>query len=133
MGPVVEADGDDLAGDDGREQAAAFERRLTGDRRTGLPRRPVEELDRVAGEAAVPLVAGDGDAPAGAGWRRRGSHSSPPRSMPNSIESTRASQLASMMFSLTPMLPQLSSPSLASSSTRVTAPVPLVSSRMRTL
>ena len=53
--------------------------------------------------------------------------------MPYSMESTRASQLASMMFSLTPMLPQVSSPSLASSSTRVTAPVPLFSSRMRTL
>ncbi len=67
------------------------------------------------------------------GWVDARSQASRPRSIPNSIESTRASQLASMMFSLTPMLPQLSSPSLASRSTRVTAPVPLVSSRMRTL
>src|SRR5659263_494367 len=56
MGPVVEADGDDLAGDDGREQAAAFERRLTGDRRTGLPRRPVEELDRPAWEPGAAVT-----------------------------------------------------------------------------
>ena len=46
-------------------------------------------------------------------------------SMPASSESTSASQLASMMFSDTPIAPQLSMPSLASSSTRVTAPVPL--------
>src|SRR5262249_8195112 len=56
-----------------------------------------------------------------------------PGSMPASSESTSASQLASMMFSETPIDPQVSWPSLASSRTRVTAPVPLVSSRMRTL
>ena len=48
-----------------------------------------------------------------------------PGSMPASSESTSASQLASMMFSDTPIAPQVSVPSLASSSTRVTAPVPL--------
>ena len=56
-----------------------------------------------------------------------------PGSMPASSESTSASQLASMMFSETPIVPQASVPSLASSSTRVTAPVPFDSSRMRTL
>ena len=54
-------------------------------------------------------------------------------SIPASSESTSASQLASMMFSETPIEPHVSTPSLASSSTRVTAPVPLRSSRMRTL
>ena len=53
--------------------------------------------------------------------------------MPASSESTSASQLASMMFSETPIVPQVSRPSLASSSTRVTAPVPFTSSRIRTL
>ena len=53
--------------------------------------------------------------------------------MPASSESTSASQLASIMFSDTPMAPQVSLPSLASSRTRVTAPVPFVSSRIRTL
>ena len=38
-----------------------------------------------------------------------------------------------MMFSDTPIDPQVSRPSLASSSTRVTAAVPFTSSRMRTL
>src|SRR5918997_6017580 len=54
-------------------------------------------------------------------------------SMPASSESTSASQLASMMFSDTPIAPQVSWPSVASRRTRVIAPVPLVSSRMRTL
>src|SRR5207302_11492121 len=53
--------------------------------------------------------------------------------IPYSSESSSASQEASMMFSDTPIEPQTSSPSEASSSTRVTAPVPFVSSRMRTL
>src|SRR5215218_8833890 len=47
-----------------------------------------------------------------------------PGSMPASSESTSASQLASMMFSETPIEPHVSCPSLASTSTRVTAPVP---------
>ena len=38
-----------------------------------------------------------------------------------------------MMFSDTPIEPQTSWPSEASSSTRVTAPVPFASSRIRTL
>src|SRR5213076_2101538 len=50
-----------------------------------------------------------------------------------SSESTSASHEAAMMFSLTPIEPHESVPSEASRSTRVTAPVPLVSSRMRTL
>ena len=50
-----------------------------------------------------------------------------------SSESTSASQEASMTFSETPIEPHTSWPSDASSSTRVTASVPLVSSRMRTL
>ena len=54
-------------------------------------------------------------------------------SMPASSESTSASQLASITFSCTPIAPQVSVPSEASSSTRVTAAVALVSSRMRTL
>ena len=56
-----------------------------------------------------------------------------PGSMPASSESTSASQLASMTFSLTPIVPQVSVPSEASRSTRVTAPVAFCSSRMRTL
>jgi hypothetical protein len=44
-----------------------------------------------------------------------------------------ASQLASITFSDTPIAPQVSVPSDASSSTRVTAPVAFASSRMRTL
>src|SRR3954452_4841454 len=54
-------------------------------------------------------------------------------SMPASSESTSASQLASITFSETPIEPHVSTPSDESSSTRVTAPVPLRSSRMRTL
>ena len=50
-----------------------------------------------------------------------------------SSESTRASQEASMMFSETPIVPHSRSPSAESSRTRVTAPVPCDSSRMRTL
>jgi hypothetical protein len=38
-----------------------------------------------------------------------------------------------MMFSLTPMVDQLRSPSVESSNTRVTAPVPLAVSSTRTL
>ena len=53
--------------------------------------------------------------------------------MPASSESTSASQLASMTFSCTPIAPQVSVPSEASSSTRVTAAVAFASSRMRTL
>ena len=56
-----------------------------------------------------------------------------PTCMPCSSESTSASQDASIMFSETPIEPHTSSPSDESSSTRVTAPVPFVSSRMRTL
>ncbi len=66
-------------------------------------------------------------------WRARARAAPGRGSMPASSESTSASQLASMMFSETPIAPQVSVPSLASSSTRVTAPVPLFSSRMRTL
>ena len=50
-----------------------------------------------------------------------------------SSESTSASQEASMMFSETPIVPHSRSPSEESSRTRVTAPVPWVSSRIRTL
>src|SRR4051794_1637995 len=50
-----------------------------------------------------------------------------------SSESTSASQEASMMFSETPIVPHSLSPSVESSRTRVTAPVPWASSRMRTL
>ncbi len=50
-----------------------------------------------------------------------------------SSESTSASQEASMMFSETPIVPHSRSPSEESSSTRVIASVPWVSSRMRTL
>ena len=50
-----------------------------------------------------------------------------------SSESTRASQEASMMFSETPIVPHSRSPSEESSRTRVTASVPWVSSRIRTL
>ena len=52
---------------------------------------------------------------------------------PHSSESTSASHEAAITFSVTPIEPQTSWPSEASSSTRVTAPVPFVSSRMRTL
>ena len=55
------------------------------------------------------------------------------RTMPASSESTSASQLASITFSCTPIAPQVSVPSVASSSTRVVAPVAFHSSRMRTL
>ena len=40
------------------------------------------------------------------------------------MESTRAFQEASMMFSLTPTVPQVRSPSEVTMVTRVTAPVP---------
>ena len=50
-----------------------------------------------------------------------------------SSESTSASQEASMMFSETPIVPHSRSPSEESSRTRVTAPVPWASSRIRTL
>ena len=55
------------------------------------------------------------------------------RTMPASSESTSASQLASITFSWTPIAPHVSVPSVASSSTRVVAPVAFHSSRMRTL
>src|SRR4029077_17444989 len=56
-----------------------------------------------------------------------------PGCIPYSSESTSASQEAAMTFSETPIVPHASWPSEASISTRVTAPVPFVSSRMRTL
>ena len=56
-----------------------------------------------------------------------------PGRMPASSESTSASQLASMMFSETPIEPQVSWPSVASSRTRVTAPVPWWASMILTL
>ena len=49
------------------------------------------------------------------------------------IESMRACQLASTMFSDTPIVVQVRSPSVESMSTRVTAPVPLAVSSTRTL
>ena len=55
------------------------------------------------------------------------------RNIPASSESTSASHDASITFSCTPIAPQVSVPSEASSSTRVTAAVALASSRMRTL
>ena len=74
------------------------------------------------------------DAREGSRWTCIGPRAlAPGGSIPASSESTSASQLASMMFSETPMAPQVSWPSVVSSSTRVTAPVPLRSSRMRTL
>ena len=130
MGPVVEPHGDDLARQHGRQQRHALERRLADQADAVLPRGPVEKLDDTVDEPAEVLAVAGGDAPERS--MRRQPHSSDRSSMPYSMESTRASQLASMMFWLTPMLPQLSSPSLASSNTRVAAPVPLFSSRMRT-
>ncbi len=56
-----------------------------------------------------------------------------PPSIPRSSESTNASQDAAIRFSETPIDPHTSCPSEASINTRVTAPVPLVSSRIRTL
>ena len=56
-----------------------------------------------------------------------------PGCMPYSSESTSASHEAAITFSETPIVPHTSCPSEASISTRVIAPVPFVSSRMRTL
>ncbi len=69
----------------------------------------------------------------GLGHRDRHACGARVRTMPASSESTSASQLASITFSCTPMAPQVSEPSVASSSTRVVAPVAFHSSRMRTL
>ena len=63
----------------------------------------------------------------------RVAHAGGPESMPRSSESTSASQEAATTFSETPIEPHTALPSEESSSTRVTAPVPLSSSRMRTL
>ena len=52
---------------------------------------------------------------------------------PNWIESSSACHDASMMFSLTPIVVHVASPSVESISTRVTAPVPLFVSSTRTL
>ena len=138
--------GGDLTGQHGHQKTTVGERGLAGQRGQRLPAGAIDKLFGGAGETAVPLLIVDEDAAESADGRAaryglsRAGRRSPsgdqalrPRSIPNSIESTSASQLASMMFSETPILPQLSSPSLASSRTRVTAPVPLVSSRMRTL
>ena len=67
------------------------------------------------------LVVGCGAGSSTCGWKAYSS------------ESTSASQEASMMFSETPMVPHSRSPSEESSRTRVTASVPWVSSRIRTL
>ena len=48
------------------------------------------------------------------------------------MESDRACQEAAMMFSDTPMVVQVRSPSVVSMRTRVTEPVPLAVSRTRT-
>ena len=48
------------------------------------------------------------------------------------MESERACQEAAMMFSDTPMVVQVRSPSVESMSTRVTEPVPLAESSTRT-
>ena len=72
----------------------------------------------------------------GVGADRRGElldSESPAEEMPYSSASTSASHDASMMFSETPTVPQLCSPSPDSMSTRVIAPVPFFSSRTRTL
>ena len=69
----------------------------------------------------------------GLGERDRHACGARERTMPASSESTSASQLASITFSCTPMAPHVSVPSVASSSTRVVAPVAFHSSRMRTL
>src|SRR6185437_409402 len=53
-----------------------------------------------------------------------------PGCMPYSSESTSASHDAAIRFSETPIDPHTSCPSEASMSTRVTAPVPWLSSRM---
>ncbi len=58
---------------------------------------------------------------------------SPADEMPYSSASTSASHEASMMFSETPTVPQLCSPSPDSMSTRVIAAVPFFSSSTRTL
>ena len=54
-------------------------------------------------------------------------------SKPYTSESDRACHDASMMFSLTPIVVHVRSPFVLSTSTRVTAPVPLAVSSTRTL
>ena len=67
----------------------------------------------------------------GHGW----SATRPPslRSKPYTSESKSACHDASMMFSLTPIVVHVRSPFVESTSTRVTAPVPLAVSSTRTL
>jgi len=55
------------------------------------------------------------------------------RAKKNSMLSTRASQLASMIFVLTPTVPHSRLPSLLTTRTRVLAAVPVPESMMRTL
>ena len=85
------------------------------------PRAPRSPAARAGSSLSGPPIGGHLPAAAGRGWKAYSS------------ESTSASQEASMMFSETPIVPHSRSPSEESSRTRVTASVPWVSSRIRTL
>ena len=74
VSPVVEPDGDDLARDDRGEQAQVVEPAVADDRDGRVERRPVEELDRLAGGAQCRAAPGDERPPESAvrrGGRRR--------------------------------------------------------------
>ena len=66
-------------------------------------------------------------------WERDSGYAIPSLHSLYSIASTKASQLASMMFSLTPTVPQTSCSSMLSMKTRIRAAVPASEFTTRTL
>ena len=134
--PVVDALGERVRVADVRARAA--EQRalgLLGDRgrRARSARQPARRRQRDARRQVLllarPVGGVGGNERIGRHDRERYSAARPvasARSRPKWIESSRACQDASMMFSFTPIVVQVASPSVESISTRVTAPVPLL-------
>ncbi len=88
-------------GTTGASTSTARERSLADQTNAGFPGRSVEQLDDIVHEPAMVLAVAGRDAPKRSerrGYRQTITHVCSRRSMPNSMESTRASQLASMMF-----------------------------------
>ncbi len=126
--PVDDADADRVSWRDVQhvQQVSgprARQRQLAG--RADLARLEQDQVHvgrRYPEATSPPYASGDGNAPAAALWISA-----------HSRLSTSACRLASMMFSLTPIVPHSVTPSLDSISTRVVAAVPVVESMMRTL
>src|SRR3954452_17133949 len=133
---IVAPEPDDLARENGGHQANVDERQLEPAQAELAERVTVDDGDQLFPWLALddteclrPLDAEPCDSHAG----QATGVASPRRSRPYSTASSRASHEAAMTFSCTPTVVHSRRPSLVSMSTRVTAPVPCLPSRMRTL